>query len=152
MMRSDHAPILAILTSNKVKRKRPFHFENYWLLEPDFKQVAQKSWHLSQNRPFHRKLSYLASDLKTWRRSKPKLDDHLPDIENQLLQHHARPPHLQNHSAQHELIYQHQNILAKQEIFHRQRYKKVWAIKGDRNTNFFTTLLLKELDKIILLT
>jgi hypothetical protein len=47
MMRSDHAPILAILTSNKAKRKRPFHFENYWLLEPDFKQVAQKSWHLS---------------------------------------------------------------------------------------------------------
>jgi hypothetical protein len=130
MMRSDHTLILAILTSNKAKRKRPFRFENYWLLEPDFKQVAQKSWHLSQNKPFHRKLSYLASDLKTWRRSKPKLDDHLLDTENQLLQRQARPPHLENHSAQHELIYQHQNILAKQEIFHRQRYKKGLGYKG----------------------
>jgi hypothetical protein len=67
----------------------------------------------------------------------------LQDIENQLLQHQARPPHLQNHSAQHELIYRHQNILAKQEIFHRQRYKKVWAIKGDKNNNFFHHSIVK---------
>jgi hypothetical protein len=143
MIRSDHAPILVIPTSNKSTRKKPFRFENYWLLEQDFKRVAQKSWHLSQNRPFHRKLSYLVSDLKTWRRSKSKLDDHLHDIENKLLQHQERPPHLQNHSAQHELIYQHQTILAKQEIFHRQRYKTVWAIKGDRNTTFFHHSIVK---------
>lgn len=42
-----------------------------------------------------------------------------------------------------ELIHQHHIILAKQEVFHKQRYKKVWALKGDRNTNFFHHSILK---------
>jgi hypothetical protein len=149
MMRSDHSPILAVLESNRTKTRKPFRFENYWLLEQDFKQVAQRSWSRSQRRPFHQKLSYLASDIKVWRKSKPKLTDHLQDIENQLLQHQSRPPHLQNQSAQSELILQHHNILAKQDVYHRQRYKKIWALKGGRNTAFSISLLLKELAKII---
>jgi len=53
------------------------------------------------------------------------------------------PPHLQNHSLQEELTHQHHTILAKQETFHQQRYKKTWVIKGDRNTSFFHQSILK---------
>lgn len=52
MMQSDHAPILAILNSNNLKFKKPFSFENWWLLEKDFHDIAKKSWYKYVNRPF----------------------------------------------------------------------------------------------------
>ena len=85
MMKSDHAPILAVLDSKRPKPKKPFRFENWWLLEKDFDQIAKKSWSKSIHRPFHQKVSFLASDLKAWRRSKLNLTDQLAIIENQLL-------------------------------------------------------------------
>jgi len=85
MMKSNHALILAVLDSKRPKPKKPFRFENWWLLEKDFDQIAKKSWSKSIHRPFHQKVSFLASDLKAWRRSKPNLADRLATIENQLL-------------------------------------------------------------------
>jgi hypothetical protein len=99
MMKSDHAPILVVLDSTRTKPKKPFRFENWWLLEEDFKQVVSSSWAKTTNRPFHKKVHFLATDLKTWRRSKAKLSDQLETIENQLLLHQSKPPSHQNHSA-----------------------------------------------------
>jgi hypothetical protein len=42
MMHSDHAPILAVLNSLYQKPKKPFRFENWWLFENDFHQVANR--------------------------------------------------------------------------------------------------------------
>ena len=42
MMHSDHAPILAVLNSSYQKPKKPFRFENWWLFENDFHQVANR--------------------------------------------------------------------------------------------------------------
>ena len=94
MMKSDHAPILAVLNSTRTKTNKPFKFENWWLLEQDFQQVAKNSWQKSHWRPFHEKARYLAYDLKTWRKTKPKLNDQLQTIEHQLLQQQTLPPHL----------------------------------------------------------
>jgi hypothetical protein len=43
MLRSDHAPILTILTSNRKRTNKPFHFENWWLMEQDYQAVVQQS-------------------------------------------------------------------------------------------------------------
>jgi hypothetical protein len=113
MMRSDHAPIFMVLQSNRAKEKRLFRFENFWLAENDFKQIVKQSWNLSRNTYFQRKLQYLATDLKVWRRTKPKLSDSQQVIEDQLLLLHSKPPHQQNFPIQKELMHQHQEILAK---------------------------------------
>jgi hypothetical protein len=34
-------------------------------------------------------------------------------------------------------------LLAKEEAYHRQRYKKSWSVKGDRNTSFFHQSIIK---------
>jgi hypothetical protein len=74
---------------------------------------VKQSLNLSRNRPFKRKLQYLATDLKVWRRTKPKLSDSQQVIEDQLLLLHSKPPHQQNFPIQKELMDQHQEILAK---------------------------------------
>jgi hypothetical protein len=35
-------------------------------------------------------------------------------------------------------------MLAKDEAYHRQRYKKNWSVFGDRNTSFFHQSIIKQ--------
>jgi hypothetical protein len=101
---------------SRQSKKKCFPFENFWLAKNDFKQVVKQSWNLSHYIPFQWKLQYLATDLKVWRRTKPKLYNSLQDIEDQLLLLQFKPPQQQNFSVQKELMHQHQEILAKQEV------------------------------------
>ena len=119
MMRSDHAPILAILQTTHTYSKKPFRFENWWLLEDDFQDQAKLSWEKSRSRSFHLKTSFLASDLKKWIKCKPNLNSQLESIENRVLQQQSLPPQSKNFSLQEQLIHQHQLILDKQAEFHR---------------------------------
>lgn len=93
--------------------------------------------------PFHLKTFFLAKDLTRWRKSKPKNSDQLKAIEDQILQFQMHPPHQQNPNVQKLLIHQHEMLLAKEEAYHRQRYKKSWSVKGDRNTSFFHQSIIK---------
>jgi hypothetical protein len=67
MMYSDHAPILLLSISNRQRPKKPFRFENWWLMEQDFQDVAQTSWNRLATRSFSHKTRFLAADLKKWR-------------------------------------------------------------------------------------
>ncbi|CAN6282264.1 unnamed protein product [Urochloa humidicola] len=145
MMQSDHAPILAVLQSSRVKPRRPFRFENWWLMEADFR---------SASRPFHQKARFLASDLRKWIKKRPKLCDQLETIETSINKIQAKPPTVQNHDLEKHLIQQHQNLLEKEAEYHRQRYKKIWTSEGDRNTHFFQQAILKRArrNRIVYLT
>jgi hypothetical protein len=140
MMYSDHAPILLLSISNRQRPKKPFRFENWWLMEQDFQDVAQTSWNRSASHSFSHKTHFLAADLRKWRRLKPKTRDQLHSIEEQVLADQSLHPSQQIPSIQHHLHQQHQHL---QEIYHIQRAKKRWAIKGDRNTDFFHLSIIK---------
>ena len=92
MLQSDHAPILAVLNSTRIRANKPFCFENWWLMEQDYQKVAQQSWQRSANKTFIQKTNYLASDLRRWRRKKPKLSDQLAAVEDQILHQQSKPP------------------------------------------------------------
>jgi hypothetical protein len=143
MMYSDHAPILLLPTSQRQRPRKPFRFENWWLMEEDFQQIAQQSWHISAHRSLSHKIRFLAADLKKWRATKPKTSDQLQSIEDQILSQQTLHPSNQNHSLLHSLNQQHQHLLAREESYHIQRFKKQWAIKGDRNTAFFHLAIIK---------
>jgi hypothetical protein len=143
MLKSDHAPILAVLNSSRRRTVKPFRFENWWLLTDDYEKVAKASCQKSSTKPFHVKTAYLAKDLKRWQKSKPKNSDILHQIEDKLLDLQSKPPDKQNPSLQKHLVLQHDNILAREEAYHRQRYKKNWSVAGDRNTRFFHQSIIK---------
>jgi hypothetical protein len=143
MMYSDHAPILLLSISNRQRPKKPFRFENWWLMEQDFQDVAQTSWNRSATRSFSHKTRFLAADLKKWRRLKPKTRDQLHSIEEQILADQLLHPSQQNPSLQHQLHQQHHHLQNREEVYHIQRAKKRWAVKGDRNTDFFHLSIIK---------
>jgi hypothetical protein len=147
MMYSDHAPILLIPTSQRQRQRKPFRFENWWLMEDDFQQTAQQSWLHSANRSISHKIRFLAADLKKWRAKKPKTSDQLQSIEDQILSQQALHPSNQNHSLLFSLNQQHQHLLAREESYHIQRFKKQWATQGDRNTAFFHLAIIKDTAK-----
>jgi endonuclease/exonuclease/phosphatase family metal-dependent hydrolase len=143
MLYSDHAPILAVLNSSQPRTNKPFRFENWWLMEQDFQDVAKESWEHSSTRIFSYKTKSLAAELRKWRRKKPKNTELIAQIETQILDQQSLHPSLQNHNLQQHLHQQHQNLLAKEEAYHIQHVKKRWAVKGDRNTEFFHQAITK---------
>lgn len=92
VMKSDHAPVLAILDAMPCKRNKPFRFENWWLLKDDYDRIAHQSWNKSSQRPFHLKAFFLGKDLQRWCRSKPKTSGHFKSIEDQILHIQLCPP------------------------------------------------------------
>jgi hypothetical protein len=98
MMHSDHAPILAVLKSTSRKTRKPFRFDNWWLMDQQYQEVAQESWSKSSSRIFTQKTRYLAADLRSWRRSKPRNCDMLATIEAQLLDEQSKPPDQQDYN------------------------------------------------------
>lgn len=144
---SDHAPILAVLQSSTCQPKKPFRFENWWLLEQEFHEIAIASGHHSTNRPFHHRATRLAKDLKTWSKIKKPIHAQLTYIEQQLTQLQSNHPTNRNHSHEHNLALQHQQLLQKNSEYHRQRYKQHWVRKGDRNTEFFHQAIVKRCRK-----
>jgi hypothetical protein len=90
---------------------------------------------------------YLASDLKRWRRTKPRISDQLEKVENEILVQQSKPTHLQDYNIQNHLAMQHEQLLIKNEEFHRQRAKKNWANLGDRNTSYFHQSITKRTRK-----
>jgi hypothetical protein len=85
MLYSDHAPILAILNSQRISTNKLFRFENWWLLEQEYHEIAKQRWNCSSARNLSQKIKYLAADLRKWRKKKPKNNDLLSQIETQML-------------------------------------------------------------------
>jgi hypothetical protein len=65
-------------------------------MEQEYEAVAKSSWRKSVSRPFYQKTKYLAFDLRTWRKTRPRLTDQLATVEDWLLQEQTKPPHQQD--------------------------------------------------------
>lgn len=52
MMYNDHAPILVVLNSQHPRINKPFRFENWWLMDNEYHDIAKNSWNRSSNHVF----------------------------------------------------------------------------------------------------
>jgi hypothetical protein len=147
MMYNDHAPILLLSVSNRQRPKKPFRFENWWLMEEDFQDVAQTSWNRSASHSFSHKTRFLAADLRKWRRLKPKTRDQLQSIEEQILADQSLHPSQQNPTLQQQLHQQHQHLQNREEVYHIQRAKNVGLSKVTATQTSSTFLSLRETAK-----
>jgi hypothetical protein len=112
-------------------------------MEDDYHNIAKTTWMSSKNKPFHVRTTNLAGSLKKWCRKKKPLTQQLDNIQNQINEIQMKPVHMQDHVQETRLIAQYEDNMTKLTEFYRQRAKKHWAIKGDRNTSFFHHAVLK---------
>jgi hypothetical protein len=61
-----------VLNLSRPRIHKPFHFENWWLMEHDFQDIAQQSLERSSAHDFSLKTKFLVADLRKWRRKQPK--------------------------------------------------------------------------------
>ncbi|WVZ96530.1 hypothetical protein U9M48_042160 [Paspalum notatum var. saurae] len=113
MLYSDHCLILIKMDSNTVKIKNLSNLKIGRYRNRSFNRWLKFSWDRSRNRGFNLKTTYLAIDLKIWRRKKPNVSQQRTTIENQLSVLRAQSPTLQNHRSQHLLVQQHHTIMQK---------------------------------------
>lgn len=137
MLYSDHAPIIAILNPKNRRPKRSFMFENWWLLEPDFNQHAHSAWLQSVNCHFQRRTTLLARSLTSWSKKKKPLQQQLDQLEEDLLKIQSSPDREHLYFEEKRIVQQHDITMQKLADYHKQRSKKHWVQKGDRNTSFF---------------
>ena len=140
----DHAPILAIPTSNRPRKKRMFKFENWWLYENDFQEVSREAWQKSADMPFYKRTKHLGFHLQRWsRKGKASLNNQLRKIEGEIANLQSLPPNSYDYSFEDKLIHEHACIQNKISEYYRQRCKKRWVTQGDRNTSFFHNSVIK---------
>jgi hypothetical protein len=65
---SDHYPLLFSWDKRGIQSKPPrnFKFENSWLIEPNFTQFMQQTWHSCAGSTITQKLNKCAKELTQW--------------------------------------------------------------------------------------
>lgn len=143
-MFGDHAPILSVPLSNPKRKKRGFKFENWWLFESDFQEVSKKIWSQFSHLPFHKRTKQLGHHLHVWsKRNKSSLKIQLKHIESELANMQALPIYCRNFALEDTLIQSYEFTQNKISEYYRQRCKKEWILRGDRNTSFFHKNVIK---------
>ena len=139
----DHAPILISSEGKLVRPRQSFKFENWWPMEKYFQSFAKNNWISSSLTSFAAKSSSLAGSLKVWCKKKKPLQQELAELESRIKDLQQLPLHQQDHVLESTLTNRYELTLSKLNQFYRQRSKKSWAVKGDRNTKFFHQAVLK---------
>jgi hypothetical protein len=120
---SDHAAIL-LSTEGPIHRiKRSFKFENWWLKEIDFQELAKTAWVSTVNKPFSSRTNNLAGKLKIWCRKKKPLQQQLNILEDQIKQIQMQPLTNHDHNLESSLVTRYEQTMTKLTDSYMQRAK-----------------------------
>lgn len=116
---SDHAPILVSTESQFRRPKLNFKFENWWIMEEDFQNVAKSAWCSSINQSFHTRTTNLAGTLKKWCKKKKPIQQQLATLQDQINTIQKQPIQDQDHCLEAKLIAQYEENMTKLTEFYR---------------------------------
>ncbi|KAF7808425.1 reverse transcriptase [Senna tora] len=142
---SDHSPL--VLDSCGFKRfcKRPFRFENLWLLFYRCQHVVSNSWDININSSpdivLHEKLNWLRGNLRSWnKREVGNIQHKIKDLSILLekIQNNVNDaPIINEKTIRHQLEF----YLDCEETLWAQKARQTWLVNGDRCTAYFHNIV-----------
>ena len=144
---SDHFPITLNIVEPTKPFRNAFKCEKMWFLDTTFMEHIKKWW--NDDRPQGSKMFCLITKMKNLKRKiKEWNKEHFKNIfktkieieeELNLLNNEVISKGMDNNKyiKEKELMIKHEEILAKEETFWRQKSCEKWLGEGDRNTKFF---------------
>ncbi|XP_059070613.1 uncharacterized protein LOC131068907 [Cryptomeria japonica] len=126
----------------------PFKFEKMWLRDQNLRDLINGWWsgapEVSGTKAFIfvKKLQFIKSKLKEWNRvkfdnifaNKRELEDRLASLQEDIIQMGVTS---EKFLQERELKGQYSELLAREEVFWRQKLRECWLKEGDRNIKFF---------------
>lgn len=135
---SDHCPILVHLSKQQNNQgARRFRFENAWTREPMCRQIIKDSWGLNYAEPMQIKIKCCSTSLAEWGRNiTGNFKDSIADCNKVMrrLKYRRDAGSIARFKAAQDKLFE---VLAKKEMFWRQRSKELWLQAGDQNTRYF---------------
>ena len=89
----------------------------------------------------------MLQELRKWRKKKPKNNDLLAQIENQILDQQSLFPSQQDHNLQQHLHDKHQDLMAKEEQYHSNIINRSGRLQVIETLPSFTMLLSRETER-----
>ncbi|KAF7844182.1 ribonuclease H [Senna tora] len=143
---SDHSPLILDSCGFKPFCKRPFRFENLWLLFDSCQHVVSNSWDININSSpdiiLHEKLNWLRGNLRFWnKREVGNIQQKIKDLSNLLekIQKNVNNDALvmDEKTIRHQLEF----YLDCEETLWAQKARQTWLVNGDRCTAYFHNIV-----------
>jgi hypothetical protein len=148
-LNSDHFPV-SLECGNIQRRRRPFRFENMWLMAEGFVERVRSWWESYQvegtpNFVFANKLKALKADLKKWNETE---FGHITVQKKQLLAGlreldvlaDSRPLSVEEKGKRELLSVDLEKVIMMDEICWKQKSRALWLKEEDKNSKFFHCL------------
>lgn len=143
--KSDHLPILIEIREARLKKKRKkkkFHFEEFWLRDENCRKIVESSWNISSDyEPFSKiccKIRNTRFALQEWSKDRFGL------LRNKIESTRGKLAYFFDTSvsaapSEDKLCLESKlnELLHQEQIFWKQRAKIFWLTEGDMNTKFF---------------
>ncbi|KAF7844578.1 ribonuclease H [Senna tora] len=148
VLASDHSPLVLNSCGVRPFCKRPFRFENLWLMFDKCSTIVNQCWNMGVNGSpsiiLHEKLNFLRGNLRMWnKREVGNIQEKIKLLTSNLQTLQSGYNQNVGNSEEKNIRHQLEFYLDCEEALWAQKARQTWLVSGDRCTAYFHNLVKK---------